>query len=126
MFGLTVRRHVMIAHSLPDEFFGPAQALHGATLVVEATWRRRERDEHGVVMDIGVATGLLDEVLGTIDYRNLDEHPAFAGRFSTSEEVARYVVDELRERTDEAAFAGIDVVVRENPDAWVSYGVDLP
>ena len=69
----------MIAHSLPDPFFGPAQGLHGATLVIEATWRRAELGPQSVVMDIGAATAMLSEVLETLRYSNLDEHPAFAG-----------------------------------------------
>ena len=86
MFALTVRDHVMIAHSLPDAFFGPAARLHGATFVVEVTWSRPDLDEHGVVIDIGEASARLQEVLADLDYRNLDEHPAFAGRFSTTEQ----------------------------------------
>lgn len=125
MYALTVCSHVMIAHSLPDEFFGPAQGVHGATLVVEATWRRRERDEHGVVMDIGAATALLKSVLDDINYSNLDDHPAFDGLLSTTEEVARHISDGLRAGTDESTFAGLDVLVRENPDAWVTYVVDF-
>ena len=83
MFALTVRDHLMIAHSLPDPFFGPAQGLHGATLVAEVTWRRPDLDVHGVVLDIGAGTALLRSVLADLDYRNLDEHPAFAGRLFT-------------------------------------------
>lgn len=125
MFSLTVRDHVMIAHSLPDPFFGPAAALHGATLVVEATWRRPQLDAHGVVLDIGEATTRLRAVLADLDYRNLDEHPAFAGRFSTTEAVARHVADRLVATMQLDGFAGLGVTIREHPDAWASYEITL-
>ncbi|WP_312719706.1 6-carboxytetrahydropterin synthase [Mobilicoccus sp.] len=126
MFRLTVRDHVMIAHSLPDPFFGPAQGVHGATFVVEATWSRPELDEHGVVLDIGAASEALAQVLGDIGYRNLDDHPAFAGRISTTEVVARHIADELASRLTDPALTSLEVVLRENPDAWASYTRDLP
>ncbi|GAB3603312.1 6-pyruvoyl trahydropterin synthase family protein [Microbacterium aureliae] len=126
MFGLTVRDHIMIAHSLPDAFFGPAQGLHGATLVVEATWRRRDLDAHNVVLDIGEAGRHLGEVLGPLRYANLDEHAAFAGTLSTTEAVARHIAHGLADRVVDAGIARIDVVVREHPDAWVTYELDLP
>lgn len=126
MFALTVRDHVMIAHSLPDPFFGPAQGLHGATLVAEVTWRRRELDEHGVVIDIGAATTVLRAVLADLDYRNLDEHPAFAGKLSTTEAVARHIADAVAAGMPGAGlpladFAELEVLLREHPDAWASY-----
>lgn len=125
MYSLTVRDHVMIAHSLPDPFFGPAQGLHGATFVVETTWRRTELTAQAVVMDIGEATSQLREVLAAIEYRNLDDVPAFAGRLSTTEAVARYVADELCRRIDTHGFAGLEVTLREHPDAWASYAVSF-
>ena len=91
MYSLTVNDHVMIAHSLPDEFFGPAQGMHGATLTVEATFTRAELDEHAVVLDIGAATEMLDEALSPLRYANLDEHPDFAGRLSTTEATDEYI-----------------------------------
>jgi 6-pyruvoyltetrahydropterin/6-carboxytetrahydropterin synthase len=126
MFSLTVRDHVMIAHSLPDPFFGPAQRLHGATLVVEATWRRAELTEHGVVIDIGEATTLLRSVLEEIDYRNLDDLPAFAGRLSTTEVVAQHIAQRVREGFDTRGFSELEVTVREHPDAWASVILPLP
>ncbi|MGX5359658.1 6-pyruvoyl trahydropterin synthase family protein [Kocuria sp. KH4] len=127
MFTLTVRDHIMIAHSLPDPFFGPAQALHGATFAVETTWSRPVLDEHGVVMDIGVASGLLSGVLDGLRYRNLDEHPDFAGRLSTTEVVAQHVAERLA--AGAAGITGLErltVTLRENPDAWASYTLELP
>ncbi|GAA1765161.1 6-carboxytetrahydropterin synthase [Kocuria aegyptia] len=127
MFTLTVRDHMMIAHSLPDPFFGPAQNLHGATYQVETTWSRPVLDEHGVVMDIGVANDLLAGVLDGLRYRNLDEHPDFAGRLSTTEVLAQYVAERLAAG---AAFVeGLErltVTLRETPDAWASYTLELP
>lgn len=125
MYRLTVRDHVMIAHSLPNAFFGPAQGLHGATFVVEVTWRRLELTAHAVVIDIGEATGMLSGVLDGLRYKNLDEHPDFDGVLTTTETVARYISDRLRDRFDETAFAGLDVVLREHPDAWAGYSVDF-
>ncbi len=125
MFSLTVRDHVMIAHSLPDPFFGPAQRLHGATYVVEATWRRRDLTPQGVVMDIGVATDAVRTVLADLEYRNLDDLPAFAGQLSTTEVVTRYIAERLCDVVDTRGFAGLEVTLREHPDAWASYRVDL-
>jgi 6-pyruvoyltetrahydropterin/6-carboxytetrahydropterin synthase len=125
MYELTVRDHVMIAHSLPDAFFGPAAGLHGATFVVEVTWSRPELDGHGVVIDIGAASARLKDVLADLDYRNLDEHPAFAGRFSTTEVVAGHIGDRLRATMDLTGFAGLSVRLREHPDAWATYRVEL-
>lgn len=125
MFALTVRDHVMIAHSLPDPFFGPAARLHGATLVVEVTWRRSDLDPHGVVLDIGEASGRLRSVLADLDYRNLDEHEAFAGRFSTTEAIAQHIGDRLVATMALDGFAGLDVVLREHPDAWAGHSRDL-
>ena len=125
MYRLTVTDHIMIAHSLPDPFFGPAAGMHGATLAVEVTWRRRELTPQGVVMDIGEATALLGEALAGLRYRNLDEHPVFDGRFSTTEAIAAHISDELRARIDESEFAGLEVLLREHPGAWASYDVEF-
>jgi 6-pyruvoyltetrahydropterin/6-carboxytetrahydropterin synthase len=125
MFELTVRDHVMIAHSLPDPFFGPAAGLHGATLVAEVTWQRPDLDEHGVVIDIGAASARLREVLADLDYRNLDEHPAFQDRFSTTEEIARHIAHQVAAGLDLTGFSGLIVTLREHPDAWASYRLAL-
>lgn len=121
MFTLTVRDHVMLAHSLPDPFFGPAQGLHGVTYVVEATFERPDLDEHGVVLDIGAATGALAEVLGRIAYRNLDELGEFAGMLTTTEVMARWVADQLAAVVDPTGLAALTVTLREHPDAWATY-----
>ncbi len=125
MYRVTVRGHMMVAHSLPDPFFGPAQRLHGATYVVEATFSRQELDEHGTVVDLGAAAQLLSTVLGDLSYRNLDEHPDLAGRLTTTEVLARYVADRLLEAPLTAGLSRLDVLLREHPDAWAGYSVDL-
>ena len=84
VFSVTVCSHMMIAHSLPHPDFGPAQALHGATYVVEATFERAELSDSGIVIDIGLATTALQEITGELTYRNLDEHPRFAGTLTTT------------------------------------------
>lgn len=123
MFSLTVNDHVMIAHSLPHEFFGPAQQLHGATLTVEATFTRPELNEYSVVLDIGHATQLLDAALEPLRYANLDEHPDFQGRLSTTEAIAQYVGQALAKSLAELPELGISVTIHENPRARVSYTV---
>jgi len=111
----------MVAHSLPRPVFGPAQALHGATYVVEATFRRRQLDDDGIVVDIGAALSALDDALGQLRYRNLDEHPAFAGVVTSTERITQWVAERLAETPVAEGLAGIEVVLRESPLAWVSY-----
>lgn len=125
MFTLTVRDHVMVAHSLPDPFFGPAQGLHGATYVVETTWERPELDEHNVVVDIGAATDSLAEVLGRLRYRNLDEVPELAGQVTTTEFLCRWIADELAASVNTTGLSALTVTLREHPDAWASYRREL-
>ncbi len=130
MFSLTVRGHMMVAHSLPDPFFGPAQQLHGATYVAEATFSRHDLDEHGVVIDIGAAQGHLDHVLEGLSYRNLDEHPDLAGQLTTTEVLARHVAHAVADRMTAQdpghRIRRVQVTLREHPDAWAAYELDLP
>jgi 6-pyruvoyl-tetrahydropterin synthase len=95
MYTVTVRDHIMIAHSLKGDVFGPAQKLHGATYVVDAEFRRPELDANGIVVDIGLATTTLHEVLAALNYRNLDDDPSLAGRNTTTEVLARVIFDRL-------------------------------
>lgn len=129
MFSLTVRRHFMIAHSLPREVFGPAQALHGATFVAEVAFRRRTLNNDSIVLDIGAAGTLIEEVLAGLNYRNLDEHPDFAGTLSTTEALAEYiarsVATRIKDTDDGGQLTRIDVTLRENPDAWATFELDL-
>lgn len=129
MFSLTVRRNFMIAHSLPRPAFGPAQGMHGATFVTEVTFRRRALNGDSIVLDIGEAGDVLDSVLEGLNFKNLDEHPDFAGRLSTTEALAQYVADavaaKIRPGQDGQELAGLDVTLRETPDAWASYSLDF-
>ena len=128
MFSVTVRDHMMIAHSFQGEVFGPAQRLHGATFVVDATFRRADVDADGIVVDIGRAATQLHEVLAELSYRNLDEEPALKGLNTTTEVLARVVADRLADRIAAGALgegarqlAGITVTLHESHIAWASY-----
>jgi 6-pyruvoyl-tetrahydropterin synthase len=128
MFSVTVRDHMMIAHSFHGEVFGPAQALHGATYIVDATFRRATLDADNVVVDIGRAAEELHAVVGGLSYRNLDDEAAFAGVNTTTEMLAQVVADRLVERVRAGGLgegarglAGIAVTLRESHLAWASY-----
>jgi 6-pyruvoyl-tetrahydropterin synthase len=121
VFSVTVRDHMMIAHSLRGAVFGPAQRLHGATYVVDATFRRAALDGDGIVIDIGVAGEALAAVVGELSYRNLDEVDAFAGANTTTEVLARHVADRLAERVAGIGLDGLVVTLRESHVAWASY-----
>ena len=128
MYSVTVRDHFMIAHSFRGEAFGPAQRLHGATYVVDATFRRTDLDDEGVVIDIGLASEQLAAVLADLNYRNLDDEPAFAGKNTTTEMLAKEVFDRLVEavRAGSLGDAGrgvsaICVTLRESHVAMGSY-----
>ena len=103
MFSVTVRDHMMIAHSFSGEVFGPAQRLHGATYVVDATFRRAALDPDNLVVDIGAAAEQLHAVLAELNYRNLDDEAAFAGQNTSTEALARVVADRLAERVQAGA-----------------------
>jgi 6-pyruvoyl-tetrahydropterin synthase len=128
VFSVTVRDHMMIAHSFRGEVFGPAQRLHGATFVVDATFRRTELDADNIVVDIGLATQELNAILGELNFRNLDDEAAFAGINTSTEALARVIADRLAERVHAGAFgdgghglAGITVTLHESHVAWASY-----
>lgn len=118
---MTVHDHMLIAHSLRGESFGPAQRLHGATYVVDATFRRAELDADGVVVDIGRAAEELRAVLAELDYRNLDEEPSLAGLNTTTEALARLIADRLAERLQAIELDGLVVTLHESPVASASY-----
>ena len=118
----------MIAHSFQGEVFGPAQRLHGATYVVDASFRRAELDADGIVVDIGLATQELGAVLADLNYRNLDDEPAFAGVNTSTEFLAKVIADRLVEKVHAGALgagardlAGITVVLHESHIASASY-----
>jgi 6-pyruvoyl-tetrahydropterin synthase len=128
VFRVTVRDHMMIAHSLRGEVFGPAQRLHGATYVVDATFRRATLDADGIVVDIGRAAEALRDVVGELGYRNLDDEEDFAGMNTTTEALARVVADRLADRARAGALGdgaleldGLAVTLHESHVAWASY-----
>ena len=128
MFSVTVRDHMMIAHSFSGEVFGPAQRLHGATYVVDATFRRADLDADGIVVDIGRAAEELHAVLAELSYRNLDDEPAFEGMNTSTEALARVVADRLAKRVQAGALGdnareldGLAVTLHESHIAWASY-----
>lgn len=132
MFSVTVRDHIMVAHSFTGAVFGPAQRLHGATFVVDATFRRAELDDPGLVVDIGAAGELLHAVLAELNYRNLDDDPQLAGTNTTTEALARVVADRLAVRIREgvlgsgaAGLEGLSVTLHESHVAWATYDRSL-
>jgi 6-pyruvoyl-tetrahydropterin synthase len=125
VYGVTVRDHMMIAHSLRGGVFGPAQALHGATYVVDATFRGDALDDDGVLVDIGDAAEALREVVADLGYRNLDEDERFADRNTTTEVLARFVADRLAGRVAAGGLArnvtAVSVTLHESHLAWATY-----
>jgi 6-pyruvoyl-tetrahydropterin synthase len=132
MFSVTVRDHMMIAHSFRGDVFGPAQALHGATYVVDATFRRTALDADNIVVDIGRAAEELRAIVGELSYRNLDDEAAFAGMNTSTEALAQVIADRLAARVHAGALgegaqglAGIAVTLHESHIAWASYEREL-
>jgi 6-pyruvoyl-tetrahydropterin synthase len=128
VFSVTIRDHLMIAHSLRGEVFGPAQRLHGATYVVDATFRRATLDVDDIVVDIGRAAEALRAVLGELGYRNLDDGLEFAGMNTTAEALAAVIADRLAYRARSGALGdggqeldGLVVTLHESHVAWASY-----
>jgi 6-pyruvoyl-tetrahydropterin synthase len=128
VFSVTIRDHLMIAHSLRGEVFGPAQRLHGATYVVDATFRRATLDADGIVVDIGRGAEVLRAVVGELGYRNLDDEAKFAGMNTTTEALARVIADRLAERARGGDLGdggreldGVVVTLHESHVAWASY-----
>jgi len=124
MFSVTVRDHMMIAHSFTGEVFGPAQRLHGATYVVDATFVGPRLDDDGVLVDIGRASAVLKEVLERLNYRNLDDEDDFAGQNTSTELLARVVADRLTTRLPDLGSPALDKIVvtlHESHVAWASF-----
>jgi 6-pyruvoyl-tetrahydropterin synthase len=128
VFSVTVRDQMMIAHSFRGEVFGPAQRLHGATYIVDATFRRTALDADNLVVDIGRAAESVHAVLAELTYRNLDDEPAFAGVNTSTEALARVVADRLADRVHAGALGetargleGLAVTLHESHIAWASY-----
>ena len=130
-FSVTVRDHMMIAHSFTGETFGPAQRLHGATFIVDATFGADDLDADGVVVDIGRATAELSEITAALSYRNLDDEPEFAGMNTTTEVLCRVIADRLADRFGAASpgrsrhLTSITVTLHESHIAWAAYSRSL-
>ncbi|MDY0908836.1 6-carboxytetrahydropterin synthase [Microbacterium sp. CFBP9034] len=131
-YSVTVRDHIMIAHSFTGEAFGPAQRLHGATYVVDATFRAPTLDDDGMVVDIGRASDALRGILSSLSYRNLDDEPEFHGINTTTERLCSTIAERLvtAARGDSlgpggAAISAIVVTLHESHIAWASYEVTL-
>jgi 6-pyruvoyl-tetrahydropterin synthase len=133
MYSVRVRDHLMIAHSFRGEVFGPAQALHGATYVVDVIFRRPELDQNGIVLDIGRAIDGLKAILAGLNYKNLDADPAFAGRNTTTEVLAKTIFDRMVARLREGELGPgadgvtvIEVELNESHVASASYQGPVP
>jgi 6-pyruvoyl-tetrahydropterin synthase len=132
LFSITVRDHIMIAHSFSGEVFGPAQKLHGATFVVDATFQRPELDDDNIVVDIGLASEQLHDICGGLSYRNLDDEPDFTGTNTSTEFLAKVIADRLAERIaagslgpGAAGLTGLAVTLHESHIAWAGYEREL-
>ena len=119
MYSVVVKNSIMIAHSLPDPFFGPAQNMHGATFAVEAHFIRKSLTDKNVVIDIGEASQILSDVLGKFNYKNLDELPEFEGTLTTTEFMAQHIHSLIKNQIGEEI--GLKVVLHETPSASASY-----
>jgi 6-pyruvoyl-tetrahydropterin synthase len=128
LFSVTVRDHMMIAHSFTGEVYGPAQKLHGATFVVDATFQRPELDDDNIVVDIGRASEELKAIVGAFSYRNLDELPEFKGVNTSTEFLAKVIADKLADKVaagelgaGASGLTGIQVTLHESHLAWAGY-----
>ena len=133
MYSVSVRDHFMIAHSFEGEVFGPAQQLHGATYVVDVEFRRPVLDPDGIVVDIGLAHVAVKEVLGGLNFRNLDDEPAFKGQNTTTEFLAKVIFDRMAGAIEDGklgpnaeGLTGMKVTLNESHVAWAAYEAALP
>jgi len=133
MFSVSVRDHFMIAHSFSGKVFGPAQKLHGATFVVDLEFKRRELDADGIVVDIGRASDSLRDVLAALNFRNLDDEPAFRGKNTTTEFLAFVIFERMAAKVAAGelgahahGLTGLRVVLHESHVAWAAYEGTLP
>lgn len=121
MYFVKIRESIMIAHSLKHPFFGPAQNVHGATYVIDVTFKSIDLDEHNVVLDIGLAHQIVLEVLKPLDYKNLDDLESFTNKLTTTEFVAKHVFDEVSLKVKSFFIGKIGVSIKENPNAWAGF-----
>lgn len=121
MYFVKIRESMMIAHSLPHPFFGPAQNIHGATFVIDVTFKSKQLDAHNVVIDIGLAHNVVKEIVKKLDYQNLDDLEIFKGKLTTTEFVAKYIQEEVSAKAASFFEGTISVSIRENPNAWAGF-----
>ncbi len=121
MYTVTIRDHVMIAHSLNHEAFGPAKQMHGATYVVDATFQSERLNDHNIVLDIGKAHEILKKVLAPINYQNLDELPQFKDVLTTTEYLAYYIHSKIAEEVGEIFSGNLNIRLGESHVAWAGY-----
>lgn len=121
MYFVKIRESIMIAHSLKNPFFGPAQNVHGATFVVDVTFKSEQLDEHNVVIDIGLAHQIVKDILKKLDYQNLDDLEIFKGKLTTTEFIAKHIFDEVTSTIKNSFTGKIGVSIKENPNAWAGF-----
>jgi 6-pyruvoyltetrahydropterin/6-carboxytetrahydropterin synthase len=124
MYSIKIRDHFMIAHSFDNPAFGPAQSLHGATYVVDVSFFSRSIEPYNTVIDIAVASGILQKVLDKLRYKNLDELPEFKGKLTTTEFMAKYIHDAVKDKVSGQFNGKINVTIGESHIAWASYDED--
>jgi 6-pyruvoyl-tetrahydropterin synthase len=124
MYFVKIRESMMIAHSLKDPFFGPAQNVHGATFIVDVTFKTKTINQHNVVIDIGVAHKVVKDILSKLDYQNFDDLDVFKGKLTTTEFIARYIYDEVSLSVKSYFEGKINVSIKENPNAWAGFDED--
>ncbi|MFP4082946.1 MAG: 6-pyruvoyl trahydropterin synthase family protein [Candidatus Aminicenantes bacterium] len=125
MYSLTVRDHMFIAHSLKGEIFGPAQNLHGTTYIIEAEFKRTHLDEHNMVLDMGLASRILKEVVSGLNYRNLDEMEEFKSDITTTEYLAERIHLQIKKKVVSFFKGLLKVTLHESPEAWASYEAEI-
>ncbi|WKN31914.1 6-carboxytetrahydropterin synthase [Porifericola rhodea] len=121
MYTVTIRDHMMIAHSLPAKAFGPAQHMHGATYVVDAEFKSEQLDENNIVIDIDIATKKLQQALAPLKYQNLDELAQFKGKLTTTEFLAHYIHQQISDEIKDSFTGSLKITLGESHVAWASY-----
>ncbi|NER84081.1 MAG: 6-carboxytetrahydropterin synthase [Leptolyngbya sp. SIO1D8] len=121
MFSVTIRDHIMIAHSLKSEAFGPAQKMHGATYIIDATFQSKDLDENNIVIDIALAHKILKEVIAPLNYQNLDELPQFKNILTTTEYLAYYIHSKIAEKVNSQFNGNLKINLGESHVAWAGY-----
>lgn len=121
MYTVKIRNHIMIAHSLKREAFGPAQNLHGATYIIDVTFSKETLDENNIVIDIGQAHQVLEQIVNDLNYQNLDEHPELKNELTTTEFLAAYIHGKIKDKVKDRFDGKIGVTLGESHVAWASY-----